>query len=526
MFYKNGIRDTRVREYLPVQRIVWQQGCSHAEDLPGRMEIQPGIDAPRVHTHLEIADGGGILLDFGIELHGGIRLLSDLDGGARIRLRFGESASEAMGTPDEDHAIHDTILDIPKYGMLEYGSTAFRFVRIDAVRGNLCLLNVLAVAVFRDLEYAGSFESSDERLNRIWKTAAYTVHLNMQDFIYDGAKRDRLVWMGDMNPEVRGILSVFRDTSLIPATLDFLRDRTPLPAMMNGIPSYSCWWVITICDYYRHSGNLAWLQEQREYLTGLLPIFCSWVDENGSEQIPAWRFLDWPNNDNPVTMHAGLQGLLFWTLKCGIELGQVLDFDVSELRRTLARMAKCVPDCAGSKSAAAVQTLSGLADRSDVVLRDPFHGVSTFYGYYMLRAQPTASALELIRRYWGAMLDYGATTFWEDFDLDWLENTSPVSELPVPGKKDLHADFGNYCYKGLRHSLCHGWACGPAPFLSERVLGVKILAPGCRKLEIRPDLAGLDYVRGTFPTPHGVVRIEAEKDRLDISAPAGVEVVR
>ena len=100
MLYENGIRDTRVREYLPVQRIVWQQGCSHAEDLPGRMEIQPGFDAYRVHTHLEIADGGGVLLDFGTELHGGIRLLCDSDYGARIRLRFGESASEAMGTPE------------------------------------------------------------------------------------------------------------------------------------------------------------------------------------------------------------------------------------------------------------------------------------------------------------------------------------------------------------------------------------------------------------------------------------------
>ena len=60
----------------------------------------------------------------------------------------------------------------------------------------------------------------------------------------------------------------------------------------------------------------------------------------------------------------------------------------------------------------------------------------------MLQTLPTGPALELIRRYWGAMLDFGATTFWEDFDLDWLKNTSPISELPVPGKDDLHADFG------------------------------------------------------------------------------------
>lgn len=47
-----------------------------------------------------------------------------------------------------------------------------------------------------------------------------------------------------------------------------------------------------------------------------------------------------------------------------------------------------------------------------------------------------------------------------------------------PRIKDLHADFGAYCYKGLRHSLSHGWSCGPAHFLSERVLGVSFPEPG------------------------------------------------
>ena len=27
-------------------------------------------------------------------------------------------------------------------------------------------------------------------------------------------------------------------------------------------------------------------------------------------------------------------------------------------------------------------------------------------------------ALDVIRTYWGAMLDLGATTFWEDFNID------------------------------------------------------------------------------------------------------------
>lgn len=522
-FYQNGVRDERVREYLPVQRVLWQQDCRNAGQLAGNCALQ--IELGENGDVPEVDEGGGILLDFGCELHGGVRLLSVGESGVQVRLRFGESVSEAMGTPNQDHAMHDAVLTLPVLGMLEYGNTAFRFVRLDAVKGKLRLMNVLAVALFRDLEYTGCFHSSDGRLNKIWATAVYTVHLNMQDYIYDGVKRDRLVWMGDMNPEVRGILCAFRDTALIAGTLDFLRETTPLPRMMNGIPSYSCWWVITIYDYYLHSGDFAWLSAQRGYLMELLGILVTFVDGKGSECIPPFRFLDWPNDSNEAAKHAGLQGLLLWTLQRGIALGKILDFDTSVIAATARRMRQCIPDCGESKAAAAMQCLSGLADRTGVLLRNPFCGVSTFYGYYMLQAMPVHNALELIRRYWGAMLDYGATTFWEDFDLGWIRNAASIAELPPPGKNDLHADFGNYCYKGLRHSLCHGWACGPAPFLSERVLGVHILEPGCRRLRIAPELCGLEYLQGRFPTPQGAVEIQVERGRPPlIKAPGSIQI--
>ena len=170
-------------------------------------------------------------------------------------------------------------------------------------------------------------------------------------------------------------------------------------------------------------------------------------------------------------------------------------------------------------------TLAGIRDCSDVLTANPTAGVSTFYGYYMIKAQPVTSALRVIRDYWGAMLDFGATTFWEDFDLDWIRNSNRIDELPIPGKDDLHADFGKYCYLGLRHSLCHGWAGGPAAFLAERVLGVSVLEPGCRKVRVKPDLGDLDFAEGTYPTPLGPIAISAKKGaQPDIQAPSGITI--
>jgi len=520
--YANAKRDQRVREYLPAQRIVVARDIANAEIMINNYAVQPSIAGDSQVCRPQA--GGFVVLDFGIELHGGIRIVNRYAAG-RIRLRFGESVSETMQTPNQDHAIHDTELAIPSMGMLEYGNTAFRFVRVDFLDTPMDIINILAVALYRDLEKGGSFLSSDKRLNQIWDVGAYTLQLNMQDFIYDGAKRDRLVWMGDLHPEVRTLLAVFNDASLVAESLDFVRNHTALPQTMNNITSYSIWWVIIQFEYFLYRGDLTYLAGQQAYLTGLVEQLATYVDDNGSEQVPPRRFLDWPNNDVPQAMHAGLQGLLCWAFACADKLYQALELDPALPRAMHQRMQKHVPDCGDSKAAAAMLTLSGLSDRRDVLLKDPFRGVSTFYGYYMLLAQPNASAVELIRRYWGGMLDYGATTFWEDFDLDWLKNTSPITELPVPGKDDLHADFGNYCYKGLRHSLCHGWASGPTPFLSERILGVKFLTPGGRKIAVKPDLCGLEFVSGSVPTRFGKVKIYCDQSgKLDISAPAEISV--
>lgn len=57
-----------------------------------------------------------------------------------------------------------------------------------------------------------------------------------------------------------------------------------------------------------------------------------------------------------------------------------------------------------------------------------------------------------MRDYWGAMLDVGATSFWENFDIAWTNNCFRIDEMPVAGKTDIHGDYGEFCYPGFRHS--------------------------------------------------------------------------
>jgi hypothetical protein len=486
----------------------------------------------------------GLLLDFGLELHGALQIVTgDISNRlpAQVRVRFGESASEAMGEPNNDHAVHDTRLLLPWQGSVELGNTGFRFVRIDLVQPDtrLELREVRAIALMRPLEYLGEFECSDERLNRIWQTGAYTVHANTHEFIWDGIKRDRLVWLGDLHPEARVIAAAFGEIDAVPNSLDLTRDETPLPNLMNGMSSYSLWWVIIHHDWYLAHGNKAYLKQQRPYLLGLLRLMETFIDAENRECLPDGRFLDWMTHDTPDAKHAGLHALLLWAFAAGATLCRVLG-EHDQLRRcrqAIARLRRHVPSTCGWKQVAALHALTGLRDPATVNAKllapNPFQNLSTFYGYYVLQARALAGdlpgGLDLLRTYWGAMLDLGATTFWEHFDLDWIKKAARIDELPRRGQIDVHTTYGEHCYKGLRNSFCHGWAGGPTAWLSEHILGVTPLQPGFRSARVLPQLAGLEWVRGAMPTPHGLIRVESHttpqgRIRTRIQAPPGVKV--
>ena len=539
-------------------RVVWTSpaGAIHAANLLGpksgqallKNPVAPCVLAPAVKG----APGGGILLDFGTELTGNVELITPIVKDKEpplVRIRFGESVAEAMAelggdaNAQNDHALRDQTVRLPWLGKTTIGPSGFRFVRIDNVDPTLPvhLSEVHAVLLIRDVPQVGAFRCDDERLNRIWQVGAYTVHLNMQEYLWDGVKRDRLVWIGDMHPEVATINAVFGFNDVVPRSLDLTRDVTPPTEWMNGISSYSMWWVLIHEQWWLHHGNRDYLAAQQAYLRPLLTKLAGLIDPDGRERIDGMRFLDWPSSPNQQGVTAGLQGLLVLTLESGARLMSVLgDADVARLCTDAAtRGRKIVPDVNASKSGAALLALAGLRDAqetADTVLKvgGP-NGISTFYGYYVLqalaKAGATDTALDFISRYWGAMLDLGATTFWEDFDFAWTENAARIDELVPAGKKDVHGGYGAYCYIGFRHSLCHGWASGPTAWLSENVLGITPLEPGFTRVRIVPQLGRLHWAEGAYPTPLGPIKVRHERQsdgtvKSKIDAPAGITVVR
>lgn len=555
-FKNKAFEDNRVRKYLAPQRIVWKSEAdgkyiSGESNLLSKGTGQSELPLRKlcVLTSDSVIKPG-IVLDFGKELHGGLQLVTGLmktHDPVHVRIRFGESVSEVMSETGSakgatnDHAMRDFTVALPWLGVHETGNSGFRFVRIDLedTHTELLLKEVNAIFVYRDIEYKGSFECDDKRLNDIWMTGAYTVHLNMQEYIWDGIKRDRLVWVGDMYPEVMTVNSVFGYNEVIPKSLDLAKDQTPLPAWMNGISAYSMWWIIIQKDWYYYQGDRAYLLKQKEYLINLLNFLISKTNSIGKEQLDGMRFLDWPSFDNPEAVHRGYQSLMIMTLNAGADLCTILGDSKMALKckEAEAKMRKYPITPVTNKQAAALMTLAGILEPSEageILAAGGAGGFSTFYGYFMLRGLAKAGkykeCMDIIREYWGAMLDMGATAFWEDFNLEWLTTASRIDE-PVPaGKKDIHGDCGAYCYKGFRHSLCHGWASGPTAWLTEFVLGITVIEPGCKIIQIKPELGDLNRVKGSFPTPFGIVTVShtkmpGGKVKTEYKAPAGVKVI-
>ena len=549
---KEGVSPVRgsefVSEYLIPTRVVLTEGPVTSPEV--LTMPYPGQVSTSEEHMTEFGPGGSVLLDFGKEIQGGIQITRAMYGShdpARFRLVLGESVSEALSdvtekgsTATNDHAVRDFEISVPWLGAAEYGNSGFRFARLDYLGDDeqTALVAVRAISKYRDIPYLGSFHCSDKRLDDIWQTGAYTVHLNMQEYLWDGIKRDRLVWIGDMHPEVMTVGTVFGNHEVVRKSLDYVREGTP-EGWMNGICSYSLWWIIIHHHLYQWYGDMDYLQEQKGYLMTLLEKVLDNID-GSKENYTDGRFIDWPSNDKPDVIHAGLQALTVRALEAGAEMCEWLNDEYLRERcsKAAARMREYVPDAVGNSQAAALLSIQGMMDAeeaSKIILENGPEKFTSFMGYYLLEALAKgghyAEAMDLISKYWGKMLDLGATTFWEDFNYADAENAARIDEIVPEDKFDIHADGGAWCYVGLRHSFCHGWASGPTTWLSRHVLGIEPVGVGFKQVRIEPHLGDLQWAEGTFPTPYGVISVRHEKKAdgtvvSDIKLPKGIKQVK
>ncbi len=526
-------------------RIVEEKGIADSHRLLETKPVQIGLN----ETELTVFEKGShIILDYGKELSGSLRFLNFWsEGSGKVRIRLGESVSEVCHdigdhNATNDHSTRDWTFFIPRFSDQLLMNSGFRFARIDVLEDTvLSVKSIVCQSDAYDKPFDGSFKCNDELVNRIFDVAAYTLRLCIHnDMIWDGVKRDRLVWIGDIHPEQMAANSLFSGTTFIRNSIKFVKDQVKLPGWINSIPTYSLWWIINLRDYYFRTGDKAFLESMRDYLVPLLKQIDEHISDSG-EPAFGYNFIDWPSHPQSETEtvkaadeEAGVHALTVWCLTCAKELLKELGEDDKIVISSLVKLSKITYSVREMKQISAIRLVARTGDEKDVklILENGAKGLSTFMSYYILSSVTErghgAEAMKMMKEYYGKMLELGATTFWEDFDISWAENAGKIDELPTLGKKDVHADYGAFCYKGLRHSFCHGWSSGVIPFLMRCVAGVREVGAGGEELLVSPNLCGLEKIEAVYPTFKGKVKIVAEnkngKTVTNVEAPDGIKV--
>jgi len=462
-----------VKETVFPKRIVLHRGGIGVESLLKKQTLQIGLSE---NNTASFSKGGFLILDFGEEMCGGVRILNFFSKKATARFRFGESLTECCSelggekNATNDHAPRDFISELPSFSDLSLGNTGFRFLRLDFT-DEVQIKSVVAVNHIYRQKSIYRYEGEDSLIRRIYQVAKRTVDLCAgSGFVWDGVKRDRLIWIGDMHPEMLALTTLYGRTPSLERSLDFVRDQTPLPGWMNGYPTYSMWWIVILSDYYERTGCQSFLKRQLEYLSCLLFQLLSCVEEDGALRFPAY-FVDWQTKNTADEIH-GVRAIAILAAKKAAFLMKEFGKDPAVAEALLSRLSKVEIAPKASKQVLGLKYFAtGLsAEDQKRLVENGAEGMSTFMSYYILKAVASfdrEKAIAMMKEYYGAMLNLGATTFWEDFDLSWAERSCRIDAFPQEGETDVHGDFGAHCYRGYRHSLCHGWSAGILQLMRE-----------------------------------------------------------
>jgi hypothetical protein len=474
-----------------------------------------------------------IFADFGQETFGRL-ILENVDGEGKILVVYGESKEEAAaGKLAETWEIRDMNNEQAGNDTLPV-PMAFRYVNLIP-DGDLRIGNVSHLYEYLPLKRISSFESSDELLNRIFEASSRTLILNTREVFFDGIKRDRWCWSGDVFIALPCAYYHYFDEDVVRRSLIALRGHDYVGHHINTIPDWTFYWFINMYNHYLFTGDSLLIKHMFSKMKGLMEYCLDSRDERGffSFKDQDWSFVDWSDihfekvqsfeqllllrsleimayfsemldkhKDNK--MYAALADDLrakIWKVFWKDEVKGFIHHEVDSGDYTVTRYSNIYAilfDFLDEQASGGI--------KENIILNDTIPGVGTpFHKSYELDALCEAGehlhAIREMKDYWGGMLDLGATTFWERYDPE---------QTGLQHYTHSRRPFGR--------SLCHIWAAGPIYILSRHIAGLKPLEPGYTSYLVEPNLCGLEWFNTEMPVKGGRVKISMDQSEIQIQS--------
>ena len=447
--------------------------------------------------------GDSVLIDLGNHAVGHFSFSFDntgefVDAPVRFVIKFGEDMreiesdfSQYKGGLSKTWLQEEIInIDIPgKVALPRRYSCRYIKITVDKTNRPIKLFDFCFTAsTSADISALKPSESEDILLQKIDSVGTNTLKECMQTFFEDGPKRDRRLWIGDLRLEALTNYYTFNNLQIVKRCLYLiaagdLNELGFLPSFVYDTPyyfsggahisDYALLYVVSVCDYYEHTGDIEVVNDLLEICKSQLENFEAVLDERKivTMQDGWFAFIDWCPGLEKLT---ALQGVYLYTLERFSKLLETIgDEDSAKYSSLLADVRaaskKYLYDEEKScfineldKNQFSVHSqvwmiLGGVAEgeTARTMLLDCIRNknakqpTTPYMQHYVVEAMVKLGlmneAKQYIKNFWGGMVNLGADTFWEAY---------------VPE----NIDFSPYDDRMI-NSLCHAWSCTPSYFI-------------------------------------------------------------
>ncbi len=378
-----------------------------------------------------------------------------------------------------------------------------------------------------DVDFAGSFECSDEFLNKLWAKSQRTLYVTMRDTYMDCPDRERAQWWGDVVNELGEAFYSFDNRAHlltrkgIHELMDYQRaDSTiysPVPSsswdkelpmqMLASVGYYGFW------TYYMGSGDRETIEYVYPKVKRYLGVWKVGADGLVIQRRGGWMWGDWGGNkDMTLLFNLWYAIALDGFSQMAAMLGE--SADAAEATAASKRLKerfhekfwngsyyispnyKRLPD----DRAQALAIVAGVLPEELYPTIRPFFAenehASPYMEKYVMQALCQMGYYEDVitraKRRFGEMIASPYSTLWEGWSV---------------GDKAFGGGSNN-----------HAWSGGGLTVLSQYFAGVSTVEPGFKLFEVRPNMASLEWIRSVTPTDFGDIELYIEQDESEMSA--------
>jgi alpha-L-rhamnosidase len=396
--------------------------------------------------------------------------------------------------------------------------------------------------------------------------------VNSVPSILDGAKRDRAVWVGDMNIEGPTTYYSTDATAYIKGSLQLLGsyrlssgfvtgDLPPQDPLHTGAvttgttgsysASYSMYWVLGLAGYYLYTGDTAFVNQEWPVVQGELAWNASQLDSNGLFVTDANDGSDWDFYDGAKTGEVTEYNVLYY--KALID-GAALATAAGQTAQaaTYTQQAATLRTAINAHLFNSTTGLYNISNTQTTGVAQDANAVAVLYG--VAPAANNASILAKLKTaLWSTYgpLPYSTSTGFQELVSPYISGYELNARLANNDTADAEAllttEWGHMVNSGpdgagtmweniassdgspglgSSTSLAHGWSTMPTSALSGYVLGIQPVTAGYGTWSVQPHPGDLSWAEGQAPTPHGAVQVSwagqggVHQFAMNVTAPA------